>query len=91
VIAPGIRERGVGCVNVTAMAGGGTYRLEVQGHLGDLMTRSFPRMRIVYKSSNTVLEGPVRDQAELTGLLQHFLELGLTLVSVTTVEEPASR
>jgi len=70
------------------MAGGGTYRLEVQGHLGDLMGRSFPRMRIVYKDSNTVLVGPVRDQAELTGLLQHCLELGMTLVSVTTVDDP---
>jgi len=52
------------------MGGGGPYRLEVEGHLGDLMGRSFPRMRIVYKKGNTVLVGPVRDQAELTGLLQ---------------------
>jgi hypothetical protein len=69
------------------MAGGGTYRLEVQGHLGDLMGRSFPRMRIVYRNGNTVLVGPVRDQAELIGLLQHCLELGVTLVSVTTLED----
>lgn len=70
---------------------GGTYRLEVQGHLGDLIGRSFPRMRIVYKNGNTVLVGPVRDQAELTGLLQHILELGCTLVSVTTVEDMSLR
>ena len=70
------------------VGGGGTYRLEVQGHLGDLMGRSFPRMRIVYRNGNTVLVGPVRDQAELSGLLQHFLELGVTLVSVTTVDDP---
>jgi hypothetical protein len=70
------------------MAGGGTYRLEVQGHLGDLMRRSFPRMRIAYKNGNTVLVGPVQDQAELTGLLQHFLGLGLKLVSVTAVDDP---
>jgi hypothetical protein len=70
------------------MAGGGTYRLEVQGHLGDLMGRSFPRMRIVYNNDNTVLVGPVRDQAELTGLLQHFLEMGVTLVSVNPVDAP---
>ena len=69
------------------MAEGGTYRLEVKGHLGDLMGRSFPRMRIVYKNGNTVLVGPVRDQAELNGLLQHFLELGITLVSVIAVDE----
>ncbi len=73
------------------MSGGGTYRLEVQGHLGDLIGRSFPRMRIVYKNGNTVLVGPVRDQAELNGLLQHFLQMGITLVSVTTVDEPSLR
>ena len=74
--------------NVSTVAGGGTYRLEVRGHLGDLIRRSFPRMRIVHKNGNTVLMGPVRDQAELTGLLQHFLELGITLVSVNAVDDP---
>jgi hypothetical protein len=69
------------------MGGGGTYRLEVRGHVGDLMGRSFPRMRIVYKNGNTVLEGPVRDQAELNGLLRRFLDLGVTLVSVTEVAD----
>jgi len=72
------------------MAGGGTYRLEVRGHLGDLMGRSFPRMQIVYKNGNTVLVGPVRDQTELSGLLQHFLEFGVTLISVATVDDPPS-
>ena len=69
------------------VGGGGTYRLEVQGHVGDLMGRSFPTMGIVYKNGNTVLVGPVRDQAELNGLLQHFLELGITLVSVAAVDD----
>jgi hypothetical protein len=44
-------------------------------------------MRIVYKNGNTVLKGPVRDLAELNGLLQHFLEMGITLVSVNAVDE----
>lgn len=69
------------------MGGGGTYRLELEGHLGDLMGRCFPRMRIVYKNGNTVLVGPVRDQAELNGLLQHCLELGITLVSVNAIDD----
>ena len=68
------------------MGAGGTYRLEVQGHLGDLVGHSFPRMRIVYKNGNTVLEGPVRDQAELTGLLQRFSDLGVNLLSVTALD-----
>lgn len=67
---------------------GGTYRVEVRGHLGDLVSHSFPRMRIRYKNGNTLLVGPVRDQAELTGMLQRFSDLGLSLLSVTALEEP---
>lgn len=44
-------------------------------------------MRIAYKGGNTVLVGPVRDQSELSGFLQYFLELGVTLVSLTAVED----
>lgn len=73
------------------MGGGGTYRLEVEGQLGDLMGRSFPRMRIVYTNGNTVLVGPVRDQAELNGMLRRFLELGIKLVSVTTLDDAPVR
>lgn len=69
------------------MGGGGTYRLEVRGHLGDLVGRSFPRMGIRYENGNTILVGPVRDQAELTGMLQHILALGMTLVSVTAIDD----
>lgn len=72
------------------MGGGGTYRLEVQGQLGDLVGHSFPRMRIVYKNGNTVLVGPVQDQAELTGMLQRFSDLGVNLVSVTALGDHTS-
>jgi hypothetical protein len=69
------------------MGEGGTYRLEIKGRLGDLVGHSFPRMRILYKNGNTVLIGPVRDQGELTSLLQRITELGLALISVTAVGE----
>ncbi len=52
---------------------------------------SFPRMRIGYTNGNTVLVGTVRDQAELTGFLQRFSDLGLSIVSVTMVDDPAGR
>ena len=73
------------------MGRGGTYRLEVKGQLGELARHSFPRMRIAYRNGNTVLVGTVRDQAELTGFLQRFSDLGLTIVSVTTGDDPAGR
>lgn len=69
------------------MLGGGTYRLEVEGHVGDLVGRSFPQMRIVYRNGNTVFVGPVRDQSELNGLLHRVLDLGVTLVSVSAVDD----
>ena len=59
--------------------------------MGDLTGHSFPRMRIFYKNDNTVLVGPVQDQAELTSLLQRFSDLGLNILSVTTVGDPPGR
>jgi hypothetical protein len=69
------------------MSGGGTYRVEVRGRLGDLASHSFPRMQIRYTNGNTLLVGPVRDQAELTGMLQRFSDLGISLLSVTALDE----
>lgn len=36
---------------------------------------------------NTVLVGLIRDQAELHGLLQRVSDLGLTLLSVNTIDD----
>jgi hypothetical protein len=47
-------------------------------------------MRIVYKNGNTVLVGPVQDQAELTGMLQRFSALGVNLVSVAALGDQTS-
>ncbi len=68
------------------MGDGETYRLEVEGELGELVGRSFPRMRIFHRHGNTVLVGPVRDEAELNGMLQRFSALGLKLRSVNTLD-----
>jgi hypothetical protein len=71
--------------------GGRTYRLEVQGELGDVVGSTFQGMTVTYRDGNTVLVGPVRDQAELAGLLQRCSDLGVTLLSFNAVEhEPAS-
>ncbi|HEY1510788.1 MAG TPA: hypothetical protein VGF93_17400 [Solirubrobacteraceae bacterium] len=44
-------------------------------------------MRILYRNGNTVFVGPVRDQSELNGLLHRVLDLGVTLVSVSAVDD----
>lgn len=61
------------------------YRLEVEGELSDPTGRTFEGMSLRYDRGNTVLIGPVRDQAELQGLLQHVSDLGLTLVNVNAI------
>ncbi|MGO9976735.1 MAG: hypothetical protein ACLP01_28815 [Solirubrobacteraceae bacterium] len=42
-------------------------------------------MALRHAGGNTVLEGPVCDQAELHGLLQRVSDFGLTLVRVAAI------
>ena len=66
------------------MRGIQVYRLVVEEELSDAVGSSFPGMSIDRDDGQTTLVGPVRDQAELHGLLDRCLMLGLTLVSVTS-------
>lgn len=61
------------------------YRLEVEGRVSDPSSTVFEGMILRYERGNTVLTGPVRDQAELQGLLRRVSDLGLTLVNVSTL------
>ena len=45
-------------------------------------------MTLTRTAGKTVLEGPVRDQAELQGILQQVSALGLTLLSAAAIDEP---
>lgn len=64
------------------------YRLVVVGELSDRIDPAFEGMTLSHEGGNTVLAGPVRDQAELQGLLQRLSDFGLTLLSATAVDEP---
>jgi hypothetical protein len=66
-----------------------TYRLEAEGELTDQLGPLFEGMTLTRDHGNTVIVGRVRDQAELSGLLQRVADLGLTLVSVGTVDREA--
>lgn len=63
------------------------YRLVVEGELSDRLAAAFEGMTLTRVHGNTELQGPVRDQAELQGLLQRVSDLGLTLLTATTCEE----
>jgi hypothetical protein len=62
------------------------YRLIVQGELSDRLTFAFGGMSFTRCEGNTAVTGPLRDQAELQGLLQRVFDLGLTLLEATAIE-----
>ena len=47
---------------------------------------AFEGMKLSRDGGNTVLTGPVVDQAQLAGIIGRVHELGLDLISVATVE-----
>ena len=49
------------------------------------MQDAFEGMTLTRADGTTVLTGPVRDQAELQGLLQRVSDLGLTLLEVVAL------
>lgn len=67
------------------------YRLEVAGRLGSVWRKRLGEMHAtVHESpdgSVTVLEGPIRDRSELSGILNTLNDLHLTLLRVEVVED----
>jgi hypothetical protein len=63
------------------------YQIRLKGHLGSHWTGWFESMTITLKDDgDTLLTGPVVDQAALYGLLKRVRDLGLPLLSVIRVE-----
>jgi hypothetical protein len=59
------------------------YRIRVRGHLRPEWSEWFGGMEIAHEANgDSVLSGPVPDQAALHGLLTKVRDLGLTLVSL---------
>ena len=62
------------------------YQLRIKGHLMPFWSEVFEGMQITQTDSGeTLITGPVADQAALHGLLSRIRDFNLTLISVTRV------
>jgi hypothetical protein len=63
------------------------YQIRIKGHLGQQWTDWFEGLTITpEEEGETLLTGPVIDQAALHGLLKKVRDLGMPLLSVNRVE-----
>ena len=63
------------------------YQIRIQGHLGTEWTDWFEGLSITLQDNGeTLLSGPVVDQAALHGLLRKVRDLGLPLLAVTLMK-----
>ena len=69
----------------------GLYELRIKGHLDDRWRDWFGGLTITLEyNGDTLLTGPVVDQAALHGLLRKVRDLGMHLVSVSLLEHGPS-
>ena len=64
------------------------YEIKIHGHLGPQWTSWFDGMTIILEDTgDTVLRGPVVDQAALHGLIRKVRDTGMPLISINPVSE----
>jgi hypothetical protein len=62
------------------------YCIQVKGHLPDGWFEMLERIEVMCElDGNTTLSGPIRDQAELYGIITKLQNLGLTLISINQI------
>ena len=69
-----------------------TYRLVLEGELGDDLEHAFHGMVLTRADGWMALTGHVRDQAELHGVLQRVSDFGLILLEARAIDgDPKTR
>jgi hypothetical protein len=60
------------------------YEIKIKGHLDKNWSESFASLTLTHlEGDETLLSGPLPDQAALHGLLERIRDLNLSLISVT--------
>ncbi|MEO5851168.1 MAG: hypothetical protein ABIQ15_01525 [Nocardioides sp.] len=68
----------------------GNYELRIDGRLDEHWSAWFDGLTLTYDDDGTtILRGPVTDQPELHGLLTKVRDIGVTLLSVRTIDAGA--
>jgi hypothetical protein len=67
--------------------GGGSYEIRIKGRLSDSLLAAFEGLDASVEPAETVLHGPLQNQAALHGLLDRIQSLGLELVEVRRLPE----
>jgi hypothetical protein len=62
-----------------------TYEIRIKGRVSQALLDSFAGMESDLEPVETVLHGPIRDQAELHGVIDRIQALGLELIEVRRV------
>lgn len=63
------------------------YQIRLRGHLGSQWADWFAGLAITLEAAgDTLLTGPVADQAALHGLLKKVRDLGMPLISLSQVQ-----
>jgi hypothetical protein len=69
--------------------GGGSYEIRIKGRLSDSLVAAFEGLTATVEPVETVLHGPVQDQSSLHRLLDRIQSLGLELVEIRRLPDPA--
>jgi hypothetical protein len=72
-----------------------SYQFRIRGHVDETLSDWFTPMSVANEpNGEATLTGPVRDQAELYGILMKLYNLNFTLIAVQrmqTTDEPSSQ
>ena len=63
-----------------------TYQIRIKGRLDPRWEEWFDGLTIAVENGDTLITGPVIDQAALHGVLRRVRDLGTPLISVTRIE-----